>query len=231
MIPRQPGEAVSYARRQADSNAWWRVGLCLKFTRTCFNVAAMQNATPAGGYALLAWQRAKYKHGVGSKRPPAGVPVFFDGVGRYGHVAVSAGGGYVYTTDYPLLNRVRKVPITAIELAWGCYMIGWTEDINGVRVWRPPLLDLSDLKKCATTEPGHANLSQHPAQVKALARALRREGLLSAANVTGHYSFAKKRAYAMWQRRLGYTGSDANGVPGETSLRRLCAKYGMDFRL
>lgn len=230
MIPREPYAAVAYAKSQADNRVWWRVGLCLKFTRTCFNVAAMQNASPAGGYALLAWERAKHRHGVGVKRPPAGVPVFFDDLGRYGHIAVSAGGGYCYTTDYPTLNRVTKVPITSIERGWGCRYIGWTEDINGVRVWRPPLLDLSDVAKCARTEPGRPTLSQHPAQVKALARALRREGLLSAVNVTGHFSLAKKRAYASWQKRLGYTGAAANGVPGDKSLRALCRRYGYDFR-
>jgi len=229
MIPRIGGSAVTYAKGQADSQVWWRVGLCLKFTRTCFNVAAMQNASPAGGYALLAWQRAKYKHGVGAKRPPAGVPVFFDQLGRYGHVAVSAGNGNCYTTDYPEPNRIALVPIVAIERGWGCRYLGWSEDINGVRVWSPPRLDLSDLRDSARVEPGTSK-NYHPAQVKALKLALRKEGLLGPVVDWGHYSRGTKAAYGKWQRRLGYSGAQANGVPGEKSLTALCRKHGYDFK-
>lgn len=32
--------------------------------------------------------------------------------------------------------------------------------------------------------------------------------------------------YSRWQRSLGFTGSDADGLPGKTSLTRLGAKYG-----
>ncbi|MGK5496404.1 peptidoglycan-binding protein [Streptomyces sp. URMC 125] len=35
------------------------------------------------------------------------------------------------------------------------------------------------------------------------------------------WSDADTRAYAAWQRSLGYTGKDADGVPGETSLKKL----------
>lgn len=220
MLPRTGAAATAWANRQYV----WPVGKCLQFTRLCFNVAAKYPD------ARSAWRNAKHKHGVGVKRPPAGVWVFFDSPNMpHGHSAYSVGYGNCRTTDYPDRGRIATVPIVAIERGWNCDYKGWAEDINDVRIWRPPLLDLSDLKKCAETEPGH-RLSQHPAQVKALARALHREGLLSAVNVTGHYSFAKKRAYANWQRRLGYTGNDANGIPGAKSLARLCAKYGYDFR-
>jgi hypothetical protein len=32
------------------------------------------------------------------------------------------------------------------------------------------------------------------------------------------------RGYAAWQRRLGYSGLDASGIPGETSLKRLAGR-------
>ncbi|HET9139042.1 peptidoglycan-binding protein [Actinophytocola sp.] len=52
-------------------------------------------------------------------------------------------------------------------------------------------------------------------------QALRAEGLLAAAQVDGHYGVATLSAYAAWQRSLGFTGIDANGVPGRTSLTAL----------
>lgn len=41
--------------------------------------------------------------------------------------------------------------------------------------------------------------------------------------VNGKYDGATRAAYARWQRRLGYTGPDANGVPGVRSLTLLGA--------
>jgi hypothetical protein len=35
-----------------------------------------------------------------------------------------------------------------------------------------------------------------------------------------------KAAYAAWQRRLGFRGRDADGIPGFTSLTRLGRKRG-----
>jgi hypothetical protein len=52
-------------------------------------------------------------------------------------------------------------------------------------------------------------------------RALRRKGLLDRSLVDGHFGSSTVEAYAAWQRRLGYTGLAANGLPGETSLKAL----------
>ena len=38
---------------------------------------------------------------------------------------------------------------------------------------------------------------------------------------TGFFGPLTQKAYANWQRRLGYTGTDADGVPGHHSLQRL----------
>lgn len=65
------------------------------------------------------------------------------------------------------------------------------------------------------TTPGAA------AHVLAVEQALQAKGLLAAAQSDGHYGTATLDAYAAWQRGLGYTGLDANGVPGRTSLTQL----------
>jgi hypothetical protein len=59
------------------------------------------------------------------------------------------------------------------------------------------------------------------AHVLAVEQALQAKGLLSASLVDGHYGTSTLDAYAAWQRSLGYTGLDANGVPGPTSLTKL----------
>lgn len=52
-------------------------------------------------------------------------------------------------------------------------------------------------------------------------RALSARGLLAGSYVDGHFGTATRSAYAAYQRSLGYTGLDANGLPGRTSLTRL----------
>lgn len=48
--------------------------------------------------------------------------------------------------------------------------------------------------------------------------ALAAQGLLSRAYVDGHFGTATRSAYATWQRSLGYSGLDATGLPGRSSL-------------
>ena len=55
--------------------------------------------------------------------------------------------------------------------------------------------------------------------VRAVQRALRGKGYGVA--VDGNFGAQTTSAYARWQRRLGFSGLDANGLPGRTSLRRL----------
>lgn len=60
--------------------------------------------------------------------------------------------------------------------------------------------------------------SGHVREVEA---ALNAKGLLASGAVDGHFGTSTVSAYAAWQRSLGYSGLDANGIPGPTSLTRL----------
>jgi peptidoglycan hydrolase-like protein with peptidoglycan-binding domain len=55
--------------------------------------------------------------------------------------------------------------------------------------------------------------------VKLVQRTLRSKGYDVA--VDGSFGAQMTAAYARWQRQLGYSGLDANGLPGKTSLQRL----------
>ena len=48
--------------------------------------------------------------------------------------------------------------------------------------------------------------------------------------VDGDFGPKTKAGYAKWQRKLGYSGDDANGVPGVTSFSRLAARYVFEMR-
>lgn len=85
---------------------------------------------------------------------------------------------------------------------------------------------LSAIKKDGPAAQGHTTFKS---EVLLVERALAMEGLLSRTLVDGSAgtsTFGKGSAYAKWQQRLGYTGKDADGVPGIDSLRRLGRKYG-----
>jgi hypothetical protein len=67
----------------------------------------------------------------------------------------------------------------------------------------------------------------HEADTKIVEAALRSAGLLAAAYASdGAYGTVTVTAYKGWQKRLGYSGKDADGIPGKSSLSALGKKYG-----
>ncbi|MET9959324.1 peptidoglycan-binding protein LysM [Streptomyces sp. NPDC006326] len=91
-----------------------------------------------------------------------------------------------------------------------------------------PTVSLSRLLAAARRDPGlPQGGTTNPSDVRPVEAALQAEGLLSAAYAKdGSFGTLTKTAYAAWQRRLGYSGADADGYPGKTSLTKLGAKHG-----
>lgn len=104
--------------------------MCLKETRL---IAGIASKYPS---AISAWNNAQFRHpGV---KPPAGavVPVFFATPSPYDHVAWALGDGRVVTINgsrwsiYSSIDSMCKI--------WRISYIGYTDDLNGVRVYTPP---------------------------------------------------------------------------------------------
>lgn len=91
-----------------------------------------------------------------------------------------------------------------------------------------PVVDLSRLVSAARADPPKPGTPVSYAQTLLVEMALVGEGLLSRSLADGHFGRATATAYAAWQRRLGYTGRDADGIPGMTSLKRLGTARGFD---
>lgn len=121
-------EAVAWAVEQiaAPSKDW--TNRCQEFTRRALGVG--------GGYpsAIAAWRGVAKRDRHPGTSPPAGVPCYWSG-GRYGHAALSAGDGWVYSTDIKRRGRVDRVPLTLIAERWGYTYLGWARTINGVRIY------------------------------------------------------------------------------------------------
>lgn len=85
-------------------------------------------------------------------------------------------------------------------------------------------VDMEMVLLACQVDPPKAGTGTTPgaqAHVLAVEEALRVKGLLAAAQTDGHYGTSTLDAYAAYQRSLGFSGLDANGVPGRTSLTQL----------
>lgn len=224
--------AVSRAAYQAKTARpiWYEK--CLGFLVWCYF-----GGPTSGGYATAAatWLHTRYRH---TTIPPAGAPCWWTG-GRTGagHDAVSAGGGYCYSTDFGPRGWigdgcVRKIPISSIaRYDRNLTYRGWSQDINGrvvVRVASPPStsVSLSRLQRAAHRDPPAPNGSAYyAAGTRVVQNALHAEGLLPTIYYAGSFGTSVVKAYAAWQRRLGYSGSGADGIPGKSSLTTLGARH------
>lgn len=218
MAVRMGKAAVDFAAGQAAHATKDWTGICLIFVRNCFNVG------PANTDATAGYKAAQFKHGT-SGTPPLGVPLWWTG-GTHGHVAISTGDGSCYSSDILRTGKVDKVPISKIARQWGKTYKGWSEDINGVRIWRPgavdtlPAVDLSNIREAAVQDqfrPAGAGLHEH--DIIIVERALLKQGLKDPINVDGFAGKDFRKAYALWQKATVKPPFD--GIPGEESLKLL----------
>lgn len=89
-----------------------------------------------------------------------------------------------------------------------------------------PVVDLSKLVAAAKSDPARSGTPVTYSGVRTVEAALVDAGLLAKRYSDGHFGSATVDAYAKWQRKLGYSGSAADGIPGKTSLKKLGDKYG-----
>ncbi|RFU42103.1 peptidoglycan-binding protein [Actinomadura logoneensis] len=87
-----------------------------------------------------------------------------------------------------------------------------------------PVVDMEATVLAAQIDPRRADSTLTPGakdSVLAVEQALQARNLLDARWVDGYFGTTTISAYAAFQRSLGYSGLDANGLPGKTSLTAL----------
>lgn len=151
--------SASQAAARAKGFTTWRTGYCLNFVWHCTDYPDVAGL----GTANEAWSRAAQKVSTGN--PPAGAPVYWAG-GKYGHIAVSIGNGYVRSTDWPSKGRVGTVKITTLTSQWGLKYRGWSRDYAGQPILglqtassypATMAVDLSSPITVAKLRPGYSN--------------------------------------------------------------------------
>lgn len=89
-----------------------------------------------------------------------------------------------------------------------------------------PAVKMEAVLRAAQIDPRRPDSALTPGaktSVMLVEQALSDRGLLAAGYVDGHFGTKTVTAYAAFQKSLGYTGLDASGLPGATSLTKLGA--------
>lgn len=87
-----------------------------------------------------------------------------------------------------------------------------------------PTVNMAATVKAAQIDPRRSDHTLTPgakSSVLLVEQALQARGLLAAQWVDGYFGTTTITAYTQYQKSLGYTGLDANGLPGKTSLTKL----------
>jgi hypothetical protein len=233
--PWTPQQAVAYARGEVAMPDKDYSGLCLHFTSWCYGYGGA-GATSAAAF----WSSSDHRLRHSGGRPPAGAVVLWTGGSHgYGHATISAGGGKIYSTDIRRSGRVDLVPLTEIHDRWGLHYVGWTPPYfpggwgsnpnRAPTVTRHlPAIWLHNMEHAARNDRDRGRRhGSHPRGVRQIEQALRSEGLLGPYHsYDGSFGPETVKAYAKWQRRCGYEGDAADGIPGEGSLTKLGALHG-----
>ncbi|GAA3237371.1 N-acetylmuramoyl-L-alanine amidase [Streptomyces lavendulae] len=88
------------------------------------------------------------------------------------------------------------------------------------------VVSLSKLIAAARQDPPKAGTPVSYPAARIVEDALAAEGLLARNLVDGHFGTATRDAYSTWQRRCGYFGTSADGIPGRASLDTLARHHG-----
>lgn len=127
----------------------WAVGMCDNF---CANMYGFDASGYVDATAHWAAMKPGQKHPA-DHNPPAGMLAFWGG--GHGHIAISAGGGYVWSTDIAGAGTVAKVLLSKITTTWGKPYLGWSLPVFQGVEWsavRIPGLDISDYQAASGWE-------------------------------------------------------------------------------
>lgn len=130
-----PEQALAVCANQSAHGPRFGTGECLRQVRTAYGVPS--DGTPD---AATAWLRAKAKHAAPADLAtiPRGAVLFWTGgTHGFGHVAIAAGHGMMWSTDIRRPGYFDLVPIADVARLWRLTFVGWAEDVDGAHVFTP----------------------------------------------------------------------------------------------
>lgn len=170
---------------------------------------------------------------------PAGALVLYLTSSGTGHIALSAGGGLIVSTDLPNSGGVGLVPVLAPCHAWGQPAPVWSLPVFPAAIAPsgplsyPPAVQLyaaaPRVVHMSNLHPGATNSDVRTYGAALQAELARRGARVSSADVevaAGHYGPQLLALCASWQVDCGFSGANANGYAGLTTTRRLGLLHG-----
>lgn len=203
-------------------------------TDFAYTVAHAQRFKDAGAWHAMT-------NGIKNSGIRRGDIVFFDWagtseIGKIDHVGivtgVSADNRYVYTVEGNTLNVcARRVRVVHDIAGFGrpkYKAAPKPPTSSGSSGSKRPQVSLKALVQAFKADPPKKGTPVSYAPTKYVEQALVAEKLLAAQYADGHAGTATRSAYALLQHRYGYSGKDADGIPGKASLTRLGKAHGFD---
>lgn len=131
------------AAQSAEAQTTNVVGRCQEWTRNRYLAPSAGDRDHDGDAdAVDGWlSEPKSARHPGDRNPPRGVPVAF--ANRFGHRAVSLGGGRIRSTDmsddgtHYQAGNVGTTTIGNLERSMGIKYLGWTDTISGFPIPNP----------------------------------------------------------------------------------------------
>ncbi|MFG2468738.1 CHAP domain-containing protein [Streptomyces canus] len=205
-------------------------------TDFAYTVAHAQRFKEAGAWHAMT-------NGIKASGIRRGDIVFFDWagtseIGKVDHVGivtgVSADYKYVYTVEGNTLNVcARRVRVVHDIAGFGrpkykAEPKPSTSTGSSSSTPKRPQVSLAKLIKASKTDPPKKGTPVSYPLAELVEKALVAEKLLAPSYADGHFGTATRSAYALLQHRYGYSGKDADGIPGKASLTRLGKAHSFD---
>ena len=211
-------KAFALAQHASPRRAGW-FRSCQAFSRQCVG------APPFGTSARLAFNATPAQHKHASSPPPAGSIAYFGRPDRgAGHAVFVVEGGYVWSNDIVRHGKIDRVKWDVFISHWHQPYRGWIDRCPaGALPVLPVTAKLSPaFRQAKKVYRGKMRFRQPESDsVWNLQVALMARRLPFAEGPTGYYGTHTRDACAAFQRQQGWRGSDANGIAGPQTIRRL----------
>jgi hypothetical protein len=183
-------------------------GMCLRFTQSVFGAPVKYRS------AWDAWNATQFKHSTDEPLPDVSVIVWMSHWGTYGDPPSYENWGHVITW-FPSENKFLSSPgsgyghqwfdsIRAVELYFNAGYVGWSEDINGLRVAEftaTPLLGDENMYAVAQYADGWAGFwNMATGQTGHIDTVEEWQRITPGMKV---YQFADAAAFDAWKRKYG----------------------------
>lgn len=180
---RAPGEALASCAAQSAHGPQFGANECQERAHLAYGIPT--DGTPT---AAAWWAKSKYRHPTAdpSTAPRGAFHYWIGGSSGAGHVTLSRGGASCWSTDIKRSGFYDITTVEHINAAWPqLHYVGWTEDIDGVRVIN-------------ATPPDPKPLPPEPIPISDRAKVVHRWARRAKAN--GHEKWSAR--LLLWAQRL-----------------------------